>query len=65
MQVLIHLQRGKADIDAVQEAEEVAQHQEGHETPRHFAHCTLLKRIHCATYLHGYEFYYESVFLFR
>ncbi|WP_458766365.1 hypothetical protein [Cupriavidus basilensis] len=35
-QVLVHLQGGKAEVDAVQQVEEIAQHQEGHDTVGYF-----------------------------
>ncbi|MNL43510.1 hypothetical protein D3C87_1660250 [compost metagenome] len=35
-QVVHHLQLGKADIDAIKVSAQVAQHQEGHQTPGRF-----------------------------
>jgi hypothetical protein len=45
-QILIHRQRGKADIDAVQIGDEVADDQEGHEALGDLGKRIDLKSVH-------------------
>src|SRR3954469_19444276 len=44
--VLVHLERGEADVHALEQRKEVADHQEGNEPQDHPAHGRLLEIVH-------------------
>ena len=46
-QILVHGQRGEADIDAIEIGDEVAEDQEGHEALRDLGERERFQTVHC------------------